>query len=480
MVGSRPKPIRQPVMAPQAFPFGVEFQKSLLRLLTEDPAFGNAVIPYLEPRFFENEVLSWAFTIVQKYREHYNATPNLRILMEETRQISAESKEFYRTTLDTVRQADTSGEDWLRDKVLEFVKRNIFVQAFRQSRTEYNAGKVEDSYTTMMEAMDRIHNTEWKPPDRSFFFEEFGNRVSRRLGTDPIMDSVSTGIPELDMVLSGGLSDGELGIWTAYSKRGKSTMLVNLGMQAVRRSGESVLHFVFEGSREQVETRYDTVFAQENYYHIKTAQFSRETYERMQYDYQMFGRRLIVRGFTSEWNYTCADIWNEIRELKRLYGWKPGVIIVDYGDLLRSREKYHRTETEHQTAAFKDLKSIANRGYKLWTASQAQRPKKDIDEDDDILKSRKIADAWAKVKVADFLGTINQTLEERKQKVARLFAEMYRDNEADKVISVHADFSLMTISALKNVGSTEVQPSVVVNSANPVMGYKPQQRRAPV
>lgn len=471
-------PFRQPVTLPQSFPFGVEFQKSLIRLLTEDVGFGNAVMPYLEPSFFENEVLVWAYGYIQKHKEQYNSVPSLRVVLEETRNVSLESREFYRTTMETVMAADLSAEDWLRDRVLDFVKRNIFVQGFKESREKYNVGEVDKAYDVMMRAMDRINNTDWTPPDRSFFFEEFDQRTAKRLSVDPTMDSVPTGIHELDHVLGGGLSKGELGIWTAYSKRGKSTMLVNLGVQAVRRSEEIVLHFVFEGSREQVETRYDTVFARDNYYTVKTARSSQEVFERMNYDYRMFRRRLVIRGFTSEWNYSCADIWNEMRELKRLHDWKPGMLIVDYGDLLRSREKFHRSETEHQTAAFKDLKSIANRGYRVWTASQAQRPKQDIDVSDEVLQSRRIGDAWAKVKVADFLGTINQTLEERQQKVARLFAEMYRDNAASKLILVRADFSQMTIESIRSAG-TAVLPNPTVSSTP--LGYTvPRQRKAPV
>jgi len=470
-------PFRQPVVV-EHFPFGVEFQKSLLRLLCEDVGFANALLPYLQPGYFENEVLVWAFGRIQKHREVYNAVPALKVILEETRDVALESREFYRNTIEAVMAADLSAEDWLRDKVLDFVKRNLFVVAFKDSREQYNMGKVTEAYETMAQAMDRIHNTDWNPPDRSFFFEEFEQRVAERLSVDPTMDSVPTGIHELDHVLGGGLSKGELGIWTAYSKRGKSTMLVNLGVQAVRRSEETVIHFVFEGSRKQVETRYDTVFAREEYYNVKTGTQSDDAYRRMMYDYRMYRRRLVVRGFTSEWNYSCADIWNEMRELKRLHGWEPGMLIVDYGDLLRSREKFHRTETEHQTAAFKDLKSLANRGYRVWTASQAQRPKIDIDMSDEVLQSRRIADAWAKVKVADFLGTINQTLEERQQKVARLFAEMYRDNSASKLILVRADFSQMTIESIRSAGAAVVPTAAVASTP---LGYTvPQQRKAPV
>ena len=469
-------PVASPVVLPETFPFGVEFQKALFRLITEDVSFATAAMPYLEPGFFENEVLVWGYNYMVDYKAKYNAVPTVQVMLEDMRHLDPQVQELYRLTLQQVVQADLSAEAWLRDKVLDFIKRNLFVRAFKDSRKKYNLGQVGEAYDVMMRAMERITTMDWTPPDRSFFFDEFTQRFARRLSEDPALDTISTGIPELDHVLGGGLSIGELGIWVAYAKRGKSTMLVNQGVQAVRRGNHKTLHLVFEGSRKQVEARYDTVFAQESYQRVRSSDFSsRETFERMQFDYRMYSRKLVVRGFTDEWNYTCQNIWDEMKELKRLYNWKPELLVVDYGDLLRGRGEF-RSETEHQTAAFRDLKSLANRGYAVWTASQAQRPKKDVDMDEELLQSRKIADAYAKVRVADFLGTLNQTREERVNHQMRILAEMYRDNEAGRVILVKADFDKMTISAIRD--GSGVLPSPVINIP---LGYTvPQQRKAPI
>lgn len=460
----------------ETFPFGVDFQKSLIRLICSDASFGFMAIKYLKPDYFENEVLVWAYNYIVKYQAQFNAVPPVRLLEEETKRLDSTIKPLYQLVIDSVIHADLSVEDWLRDRTLDFIKRNIFTAAFRESRTAYNTGGVSEAYDLMMAAMDELYQTAWLSPDRSWFFEEFGQRTSDRLSRDFGSDTVATGIHELDQVLGGGLSRGELGIWIAYPKCGKSTLLVNHGVQAVRRSDVNTLHAVFEGSRTLVENRYDTVFAKEAYNLVRTGRFNGDTYRRMEYDYQMYKRRLVVRGFTERWDYSVVDIHEELRELKRLYDWEPALIVVDYGDLLRARVKTD-SETESQRAAFRDLKSLANRGYALWTASQAQRPKNDIDSDPHVLYSRKIADCYDKVRVADFIGSINQTKEERAANQMRLFAELYRDNEAGKIISVKSDFSRMLITVVRDPGES-VLPVPVPATA---LGYvPPAQRRAPV
>ncbi len=344
----------------------------------------------------------------------------------------------------------------------------------------YNQGEADNAFDMMRECMDRIENTAWEPPDRSFFFEEFAQRTSDRVAKDPLGDTIPTGIHDLDKILEGGLSKGELGIWIGYPKRGKTTMLTNLGVQAVRRALKPTAHFVLEGSRRQVENRYDTIFAQEAYQQVKVGNYSAEAFQRMQYEYEMFGRKLVVRGFTERWDYNANDLLEELRDLKRAYQWEPELVVVDYGDLMRGRAKDYDNETAEQRAAFRDLKSLANMGYGVWTASQARRPKGDIDSDPEVLRSKEIAECYDKVRVADFIGSVNQTKEEKLAKQMRLFAELYRDNDAGIVIPVIADFGRMTITVVRDPNQ-QVLPSPVTQPVP--LGYKhgmPVQRKAQI
>ena len=479
MVTANRTPVRQPIEE-ETFPFGVEFQKSLLRLLTEDANFAHAAIPYLKGSFFENEVLGWAYSYIVRYQTQYNAVPPLRVVQEETKNLDVTIRELYQITLQTVFEADLSIADWLKDRTLDFIKRNIFVAAFRASKEAYNHGRTEEAYSITMNAADKIQNTAWEQPDREWFFEDFGQRISDRLSGGVGGDTIATGIHELDRVLGGGLSIGELGIWIGYPKTGKSTMLVNHGVQAVRRGNHNTLHVVLEGSRAMVANRYDTVFAQEAYSEVKNGNLSDEAYRRMQYDYKMYKKRMVIRGFTEKWSYTAADIFEEMKELKRLEDWEPELVIVDYGDLLRGRGSNYSTETQNQTEAFKDLKSLANRGHAVWTVSQPQRPDKDLENNPEILKSRRISESYVKVRVADFLGSINQTNEEKSVNQMRLYAELYRDNAADLIIPVHADFSRMTINVVRGA-SARVLPTPVGNAVP--LGYvdrKVTQAKAPI
>jgi hypothetical protein len=454
------------------FPFGVDYQKSLLLVITQDYSFASVVIPHLKVEYFENEVLMWAYNYILEYRNKYNAIPNLRILLEETKNIQGISRELYRITLEGVQEADVSSIEWLKDQTLEFIKRNIFHRAFQESVELWNTSKMNEVYDHMSKAMDSISKTSWETEDRQWFFESFQQRTMERLSFDPLMDSTSTGIVLLDKVLDGGLSLGEVGLWIGYSKRGKTTLLVNHGVQAVRRSLKTVLHIPLEGSGSLVANRYDAIFANENYGLVKRGQFNADVYKALCSEYQMLQKRLVIRSFTERWDYNIEDIHREINDLKRLHNWIPSLVIIDYGDLLSARGKFNSEEAK-QRAAYQDIKSLANRGYSIWTASQPQRPKGDIETDAGLLSFKNIADCQAKIQKVDFIGSINQTKEERDAKQARLYAELYRDNEAGIVIPVYADFRTMTIRDLR--GKPINTEKIVTNYQHGI-----QQVRAPI
>jgi len=433
-----------PPIATTQLPFDGEFQKALLRLLCEDSRFGHAIGEHLEPQFFENEALRWAWSYALRFKDQYGAFPGVHTILQQTRTMDPKIRPIYEVAMEQVRQAPIKDEAWMRDAVLDFVKRNLFVRTFQESRALYNTGKVEKAYDLMMARMERLQKTTWSAADEGWFFEELADRQVRRMTDDPTAKAVATGFANLDHILNGGLSKGELGIWVAYPKSGKSTMLTQHGMAATRLQLRRTAHFVFEGSRAQVEDRYESGFTEELYRTVRTEGLTSAKYQEAYQSYALMRGCLYIRGFTEEWHYTCADVHESIKDLRRLHGWVPDLVIIDYGDLLNGRGHYSN-DRENQKAAFRDLKSLANRGYAVWSASQAQRPDKGAEDCAHYIRARQIADCYEKVRVADFIGSLNITNSERAAKVMGLLAELYRDNEADKKWVVRCDFSTMTI-----------------------------------
>jgi hypothetical protein len=429
----------------ERFPFGLDFQKMLLRLLCEDAVFAHQVAQYLKPTYFENEALAWAWGFALRYREQYHTFPSILVILEESRRLDPRYRMIYSAVLEQAATVPLRDDIWIRDNVLDFIRRNIFTRAFHESRDAYNSGKVSEAYDTMMGRMHELMRAQWEPIARTWLCAELPSRQTRRLRDAEAGMTITTGFPTLDKMMKGGAHYGELLLWISYPKIGKSVVLMNHGVAAVRDAYKNVLHCVFEGSPSLVEDRYDAAFSGEVYHTVRMGGIDARRYAQLYEEYQQYRSKLVVRTFIERWDYSITDIQDEVVALKRDYGWRPDMIIIDYGDLLEGRGKQYRNTYESQKAVFRDLKSMANRGYVLWSASQAVRPKEKDENDPKVLMARDIADCYEKVRIADFVGSINQTLVERFDERMRLYADIYRDARASELINVYDHRDAMTL-----------------------------------
>ena len=436
-------------------PFDTHFQQALLRLLCEDHGFGVRAVKHLRPEYFEHETLAWIYTCIVRHIDTYSAPPSVLVLQQMAGQLDPQIAGYYGAVIERVRQADLKDADWIKDVVLDFVQRNLFVRAHHESRALYNAGKADAAYDLMREQMGVIEHTTWDPVDRSFFYEELPQRLADRRHIAQLGDAIPTGFPWLDHILGGGLHQGELGVWQAYAKIGKTTMLVQHGM-AANRLIIPILHIVLEGSRRLIENRYDSGLTGELYSNIKVGEMNARAYQLAMQEYEWMRGMLVVRGFVDQWDVNVLHIDEELKDLKRSRGFVPKGIIIDYADLMTGREKrFYKNKTESQSAAYRDVKRLAGHGpgYAIWTASQAQRPKKEDQDKAQLLTSSNVADAYEKVRACDFWGSLNQTSAEKSEalvkelghQVARVYAEMYRDNAANQMVVMAYDPERMRI-----------------------------------
>lgn len=458
-----------------SLPFNSEFQRKILKLCLVDDGFCTTAIRYLQPAMFESDSFQWAWREIV-FERNEGRVPTMMVLRDRLRRVDRVVQPRYNALLDQLEADVIREEGYIREALAEFVRRALFVQAYQDSRHVYNLGQVDKSIDLMRTQMETIHQVTFEVQDRCWFFAEFNDRQRRRehARRNEHERTFPTGILGVDDVLGGGLSKGELGVWIADSKGGKSLFLSHLAVFTSRVLMRKVLMIVLEGTRAQVEDRLDTMMAGVFYREVKLGMISQELRERMEMEYRSLRDRLVIWMFTSRWNYNAADIRSALAELKATEGWDPDQLIVDYGDLLRSQSKAF-SEEEQQRNAFSDLKTIStqgNDGYSTWTASQARRPssggvKKKGDDGvvrvfgKPVLAARNIADSYNKIRRSDFIGSINQDRGERDEGIARLYCELYRDNRADRLVRIKQHLDRMVFADLLDESNRPDMPAKI-------------------
>jgi hypothetical protein len=88
--------------------------------------------------------------------------------------------------------------------------------------------------------------------------------------------------------------------------------------------------------------------------------------------------------------------------------------------------------------------------------SQARRPE-DGPEKEYLLRSKDISEAFEKIRIADFIATLNQTPREKEFGIVRFHADIYRSNDTDKTIRLVTDFAKSMLYSPK-YGIVETTP----------------------
>ena len=176
-----------------------------------------------------------------------------------------------------------------------------------------------------------------------------------------------------------------------------SWSLVNIGAGALRR-GMRVLHFTLELDESYTSKRYDSFFTGHSSANLKYY------IEDVKDAVEKLPGELIIKYYPNK-TATVTTIRAQIEHMIAI-GQKPDLVIVDYADLLRpiSITKHDRNDMVIGSI-YDDLRGVAGE-YRIpiFTASQSGRSS----ADDDIITGDKIAEAFSKLFVADFVVSLSR------------------------------------------------------------------------
>ncbi len=296
---------------------------------------------------------------------------------------------------------------FVKDKSLDFCKKQAFKDALEQSVELIQTEKFESVLTIMKEAV----SVGMQSSVGHDFFEDVEARFVK------INRCVCpTGISQLDAptILQGGLGRGEIGVVTANTGVGKSHWLVAMGANAMR-NGKNVLHYTFELTEHAVGLRYDSNLCDIN---SNEVQDNKEDVLDRYKDMEL--GRLIIKEYPTG-SCSVVTIRNHVEKLA-LKGFKPSVIIIDYADIMRSTRSYDSLRHELKLI-YEELRNLAmDLNIPIWTASQANRES----ASSEIVGLENMSEAYGKAMVADVVISLSRRAQEKATGLGRLFVAKNR------------------------------------------------------
>ena len=152
--------------------------------------------------------------------------------------------------------------------------------------------------------------------------------------------------------------------------------------------------------------------------------------------------KLIVKEYPTK-SASTNTIKSHLNKLIKR-GIKPGMIIVDYADLLKPVvvRKEKRNELE---SIYEELRGISTEyGCPIWTASQTNRSGLNAE----VITMEQISEAFNKCFVADFIFSVSRTIEDKQNNQGKIFIAKNRNGPDGMIYDIFMDPSSASIRVM--------------------------------
>jgi RecA/RadA recombinase len=410
--------------------YGKSFQEGLVQLIFEDRAFADQITEVLNINFLELEYLRVFLQKVVTHRTKYGKHPSVEAMIAVLRtELESEDEVIQKQVRDyyaRIHTRELHDNEYIKETSLDFCRKQNLKEAMMKS-----VGLLQ---TCSFDEISSVINEALKLGSENNFGYDYMADFEVRFAPKH-RSPVSTGWKDIDAIVGGGLGKSELGVVIAPTGAGKSMALVHLGANALK-EGKTVVQYTLELQDTVIASRYDSCLTGYPLSDIKN--FKQEIYEEI----KALDGGLIIKEYPTKSASTNTIRAHLSRLVKR--GISPGMIIVDYADLLKpvTIRKEKRTELE---SIYEELRALSTEFQcPIWTASQTNRSGLSAE----VITMEQISEAFNKCFVADFIFSVSRTIEDKQNNLGKIFIAKNRNGPDGMVFPIFMDTSNVNIKIL--------------------------------
>ncbi len=410
--------------------YGKSFQEGLVQLIYQDRPFADQITEVLDLNFLELEYLRVFVDKIVSYRERYAKHPSAdaitTILLTELEREELVTQQQVKEYFAKISTSELTDIEYIKEQSLDFCRKQNLKEAMLQS--------VDLLQSSSFDEISKIINDSLKLGSETNFGHDYLADFEARY-IPRHRQPVTTGWKDIDAIVGGGLGKSELGVVIAPTGAGKSMVLVHLGAQAVL-EGKTVVHYTLELQDTVIANRYDSCIT--GYPLSSLPSFKSEIYEEIK---DLEGS-LIVKEYPTK-SASVNTIKAHLNKLKKR-GINPGLIIVDYADLLKPIvvRKEKRAELE---SIYEDLRGMSTEySCPIWTASQTNRSGLNAE----VITMEQISEAFNKCFVADFIMSVSRTIEDKQNNTGKIFIAKNRNGPDGIIYDIFMDTSCVKIRTM--------------------------------
>lgn len=446
-----------------------DFQAKTLAFMLHNPEFCSVAADSLGSEQFTNKALQWFY-------KRLSAKALSPVTLQEEMICAAKSKEIrqediskYVGLYEVIRKPPLPVEqEYISDKLGTFIRTQSVKQAILESLAP--GGLIEaGSWEEIAERVGQATQAGFQLQNLgSNYFERLIERVNSR-ATRQKSRRIPTGVPELDHLTHGGIKNKQTGLVIGGTGRGKSIFLQWLARTALM-LGKKVLYITMELSEEDIEDRFDSMFARVRPHELND--YQQHVLQEIGKIATMYGDSLIIKHFPMD-SATVGTFKAFVRQLSNI-SIMPDLVLIDYLDLIKPHREYNN-RTDEQIAVVKAVVGFGQEfDISIWTATQLNRGGLIMETPDESAQAGSIERQF----VADMVFWLAQTKDERADEIMRIVSSKNRNGRTGWSIQLDTQYEFMTFyrekEQLEEEDNAEVNEEPMETIASSIVGEEQQ------
>lgn len=375
-------------------PFDIDYQNRFLHVFISDrDGYPEQVIDIAQPEYFDSYqklLLDYEIKFFNQYKEVARFSTLKDIVREKEKGMN---RELLLGLIEKIEEIKIDNSDYVKNLAFRYFKERSVKNCLFELVTDWK----KHNYDSMkLKLENALKAGEPKETGHNYVLD-----VIKRLSKD--FRNPITALPSLDNYIGGGLSAGEMGVVLAQAGGGKSMFLVALAANAFI-AGKKVVYYTLELAEEVVGQRFDSCI---NQVHLKSVWDFPDIIQERADEICSMGGELIVKKFNSG-QATINTLMAHIRTLETHDNFKPDIIFIDYGDLLKPVDNF--TEKRHALdSIYVGIRGMADElKIPIWNAAQTGRSGMDTDK----VSLSSIAESLGNARTADVIISIGRDPDE--------------------------------------------------------------------
>ena len=426
------------------------FLNELFQLCLKKKEIVEICQKYLKYQYLPNASYKEIWKQISREYEFNKVIPSIGVLYQ-----NCKDKQEVLDTLELIKNAGNPDPDQILKSFEDFIKNSICIDFYDSFQEFYSQGKRDKAIELLVKTSENLHNFSLGS-EFSFIsiFEDFRDRQYEkkiekelRRGDFEFLQPI-TGIDELDAHYPIKNEDVVCGL--ACSGIGKTTQLVFTSVENARR-GALVLYEAAEGSKSELEDRFDSCWTSLDKIRLEDADLSDEEIEklsRISEQVYSLGGEIELNRIDNFGLANIEDVSNDIDNFEKRHGKVPDILVLDYLELFTVNNWGFSSSTEEkarrQAVARSIVNLVKNKGIKCcFTFTQASNVDAELLNSEEFVLTRNHISADKNLLDSfSLFYSLNQTLTEYNSQIMRIFVDKSRhsDKRNKQIFRIYTDY----------------------------------------